>query len=163
MISIVSLLLSQFSATLAVHWIFLRILKIAKVKGLVDNPNARKLQKTAVPVLGGIAVFFGMLFGLLMAVSLPLVLSAMGVEVVDSQKFTSIILPTLLGASVMLYVGSLDDILGLTPKSRLVIEVLVMIGLICGSGLCIDSLHGLWGVDSCATDCVCWCGYHQCL
>lgn len=31
----------------------------------VDDPDARKLQKTPVPVLGGIAVFFGLLFELM--------------------------------------------------------------------------------------------------
>ena len=56
---------SVIVALLAVHWAFPSILKIAKVKGLVDNPNARKLQKEPVPVLGGIAVFFGIVMGML--------------------------------------------------------------------------------------------------
>lgn len=51
-------------SVIAVDWIFLKVLKVAKVKGLVDNPDARKLQKTPVPVLGGLAVFFGLLMGL---------------------------------------------------------------------------------------------------
>ena len=55
--------------------------------------------------------------------------------------------PALLGASIMLYVGALDDIMGLTPRARLAIEVLVMLGIIYGSGMCVDSLHGLWGVE----------------
>ena len=37
----------------------MKVLKIALLKGIVDNPDARKLQKVPVPVLGGIAVFFG--------------------------------------------------------------------------------------------------------
>ena len=52
---------------MAVWWIYFRILKVAKVKGLVDNPDARKLQKIPIPVLGGLAVFFGVAFGLLSA------------------------------------------------------------------------------------------------
>ncbi len=121
----------------AVVWIFPRILKIAKVKGLVDNPNARKLQKVPVPVLGGIAVIFGLFAGYLTFVAL------LGREpLMVTPKLT----PVLLGISVMLYVGSLDDILGLTPMTRLMIEVLVMLGLIYGSGICADSFHGLFGV-----------------
>lgn len=46
----------------------------------------------------------------------------------------------------MLYVGEMDDILGLTPRARLLIEVLVMLGVIYGSVMCVDSLRGLWGI-----------------
>ena len=48
----------------------------------------------------------------------------------------------------MIYVGALDDIVGLTPKARFVIEILVILGLIFSTGKCINSLHGLWGVES---------------
>ena len=40
------------------------IVRIAKERGLVDSPDARKLQKQPVPVLGGLAVFFGVVVGL---------------------------------------------------------------------------------------------------
>lgn len=133
----VRLIVAALMSLVAVDWIFLRILKIAKVKGLVDNPDARKLQKVPVPVLGGLAVMFGLFAGYLAFVALlgqtPLMVT---------QKLT----PVLLCVSVMLYVGSLDDVLGLTPKTRLVIEVLTMLGLIYGSGICIDSFHGVLGI-----------------
>lgn len=119
-------------SVIAVDWIFLKVLKVAKVKGLVDNPDARKLQKDPVPVLGGIAVFFGLLFGLMAFGSLS------GVQG---------LIPVLVGASIMLYVGALDDIMGLTPLSRIVIEMMVLLGIIFGSGMCVDSLHGLWGIE----------------
>lgn len=128
---------SAMVALMAVHWAFPSILKIAKVKGLVDNPDARKLQKVPVPVLGGIAVFFGLVMGMLAYTALRG--NGMDNAVMD-------MLPVMLGANVMLYVGSLDDILGLSPKVRLGLEVVVMLGVIFGSGLCIDSLHGLWGM-----------------
>lgn len=138
---IIQLILSAVVSVIAVHWIFLRILKIAKVKGLVDNPDARKLQKSPVPVLGGIAVFFGLVTGLLAYAALNKVWP------VGSGLMGTPVLPIMLCGSVMLYVGSMDDILGLSPKSRLIIEVLAMLGLIFGSGMCVDSLHGLWGVN----------------
>lgn len=119
-------------SVIAVDWIFLKVLKVAKVKGLVDNPDARKLQKDPVPVLGGIAVFFGLLFGLMAFGSLC------GVQG---------LIPVLVGASIMLYVGALDDIMGLTPLLRIVIEMMVLLGIIFGSGMCVDSLHGLWGIE----------------
>ena len=46
-------------------WIRPYILKIAKVKNIVDNPDARKLQRVPVPLLGGLTVVFGILSGLM--------------------------------------------------------------------------------------------------
>lgn len=57
------------------------------------------------------------------------------------------LLPIVLGMSIMLYVGCMDDIMGLSPKARFLIEILVILGLIYSSGISVDSLHGLWGID----------------
>ena len=53
------ILIAFFAALIAVLWIHPRLVKIALMKNIVDNPDARKLQRTPVPVLGGVAVFFG--------------------------------------------------------------------------------------------------------
>ena len=118
------------------HWIYFKVLKFAKLKNIVDNPNARKLQKSPVPVLGGMTVFFGLMAGALCG----LCLSAEGCRLA----------PVLCAASVMFFTGLMDDTLGLSPRSRLLIEVLTVLGLIYGSGSCVDSLHGLWGVGQIA-------------
>ena len=111
----------------------------------MDNPDARKLQKVPVPVLGGIAVFFGVLMGLLVyraTIGIGTMVDGAALPIMNLTNLT----PVLVGASIMLYVGALDDIMGLTPRARLGIEVLVMLGIIYGTGMCVDSLHGLWGV-----------------
>ena len=131
---------------LAVRWVYFKILKIAKEKNLVDNPDARKLQKVPVPVVGGLAVFFGLLFGLLCGITM------MNLFAGDIGMFSGIVsvnrlLPIVLGMSIMLYVGFMDDIMGLSPKARFLIEILVILGLIYSSGISVDSLHGLWGID----------------
>ena len=59
------IVLATLMAFLAVSWVYFKILRIALDKNLVDNPDARKLQKRPIPVLGGIAVFFGVLGGVL--------------------------------------------------------------------------------------------------
>ena len=38
-------------------------LKFARKHGIVDNPNARKLQRMPVPVFGGVVVYSGILMG----------------------------------------------------------------------------------------------------
>ena len=105
----------------------------------MDNPDARKLQKTPIPVMGGIAVFFGVAFGIMAGYT------AGGMLGVD---YDIILLPVLAAMVVMLYVGALDDIRGLSPSSRLLIESLTMVGLIYAGGGCIDTFHGLWGIGS---------------
>lgn len=115
----------------AVNWVHLKILHIAKEKNMVDNPDARKLQKIPVPVLGGIAVFFGLVLGLLASAVMDPSLNLM---------------PLILACSLMLYVGALDDMLNLSPFVRIVLEVLAILGLIYGTGICADNLHGMWGV-----------------
>ncbi len=131
--NILFLLATAFSSMLMTFWIYFKILAIAKTKNLVDNPDARKLQKQPVPVMGGIAVFFGVICGTLLA-------SIIG----DCGD----ILPIILAMSMMLYVGAIDDIIDLSPRNRIIIEVLAILGIIYGGGACIDCLHGLWGIQS---------------
>ena len=130
---IVFLLLTSVASMMMTFWIYFKILAIAKEKNLVDNPDARKLQKRPIPVMGGIAVFFGVISGTLLASCIW-----------DCDS----VLPILLAMSMMLYIGAIDDIIDLTPRNRIIIEVLAILGIIFSDGACIDSLHGLWGIES---------------
>ncbi len=125
------LIIPPVMSFLAVMWIYFKILKLAKVKELVDNPNARKLQKLPVPVLGGLAVFFGVAFGTLVSSTMTN-LWALG------PVFTAMV--------IMLYVGWMDDILSLSAKTRLGVEIVVILGMCLGTDGWVDSLHGLWGI-----------------
>lgn len=116
-----------------VSWIYFKMLRIAHEKGLVDNPNARKLQKQPVPLVGGLCVFFGVIGATLIASCL--------MDCTD-------LVPILMAMSIMLFLGCIDDLIGLTPTLRFIIEVIIMIALIYGGGGCIDSLHGLWGIET---------------
>lgn len=135
------LILAALVSFISVEWIYGKILKIAKQKGLVDSPDARKLQTSPVPVLGGIAVFFGLVAGILLFSALTGVFSGSVGTMPD-------LLPVLMGAILMLYIGSMDDILGLSPFVRMVAEAFVILCIIFSNGVCIDSLYGMWGVWS---------------
>lgn len=113
-------------------WIFKYVLRIAVDKNIVDNPDARKLQKEPVPVLGGVAVFFGILAA-----------TVVGGMFCDMSQ----VYPLVCIMMIMLYVGVMDDILGLSPCLRFAIEILVVIALIYTTGFAIDDFHGLWGID----------------
>lgn len=115
----------------ATWWIFKKVLKIAKLKNIVDNPDARKLQRVPVPVLGGVAVFFGMVTAFATA----------GLLLDISNMFAMICVMT-----IMLYVGTMDDILSLSPKVRFLAEILVVLLLIYCNKYSINNFHGLWGI-----------------
>ncbi len=122
-----------FVISLASVWILHpQIIKIARLKEIVDNPNARKLQKEPVPILGGVAVFFGIFMSLMFS----------NIIIQCSELF--MLLTAML---LMLYIGAMDDILDLPPWSRLVTQIgaaLVLIYL--GHGFVIDNLMGLLGI-----------------
>ena len=143
---IFTVLIAAIMALMAVRWIYFRILAIAKKKNVVDNPNARKLQKQPVPVMGGIAVFFGVLAGLLVGTSvyaLPFLLSHEPVDLPSSS-----LLSVLAAMGIMLYMGAIDDMIGMSAVKRLLIEMGVVLGLIMSSGGCIDTFRGMWGVGA---------------
>lgn len=126
-----TIIIPFFTALLLVGWIHPRLVKIALLKNIVDNPDARKLQRTPVPVLGGVAVFFGVVIAI----------GCMS-SVVDCSG-----LPVLIMAMMaMLYTGTMDDILSLSPGLRFVIEIVVVLLLIFVGGYCIDDFHGLWNI-----------------
>ena len=112
-------------------WIFKYILQIAIDKNIVDNPNARKLQKEPVPVLGGVAVAFGILAAM--------VVGGIFCDMSQVYPLTGLMM-------VMLYIGVMDDILGLSPYLRFIIEILVVLALIYTTGFAVDDFHGLWGI-----------------
>lgn len=119
-------------ALISTWWIFKKVLRVALEKNIVDNPGARKLQRTPVPVLGGIAVFFGMIVSL----------------VVTRLAFDTYSLFAIMGVmTIMLYVGTMDDILSLSPKLRLFFEIAVVLLLIYCNHYSIDDFHGLWGIN----------------
>lgn len=132
-------LLASVVAFFAVQWVFPHVLQVARDKNLVDNPDARKLQKQPVPVLGGVAVAFGVIAGVLAGVVFS-TLFGLTLYVPVFSIFASLML--------MLYVGSIDDIIGLTPRTRFIIEIACVLSLIFGTGQCVDSLHGLWGIQA---------------
>lgn len=118
-------------ALLATWWIFKKVLRIALMKNIVDNPDARKLQKVPVPVLGGVAVFFGMIVAL----------------TVTRLTFGTYSLFAIMGVmTIMLYTGTIDDILSLTPRIRFLIEILVVLLLIFTNQYSLNDFHGLWGI-----------------
>lgn len=104
---IVALAVSLLTTPLAIRF--------AKKIGAVDLPNARKVHKEAIPRMGGIAIFLGFIFG------------AAALGFIDAK-----VLYLLVASSIIMGMGVIDDIKGLDPKTKLIIEVVAALILIKG-------------------------------
>ena len=108
-------------------------LKFARKHGIVDNPNARKLQGVPIPVFGGIVVYSGIL---------------MGGIVLSIWMWSWVLFYGLTGMTIMMIIGMWDDQKDISAVLRLFIEIALVAAFIVLTGVYIDDFHGLWGVDA---------------
>ena len=122
------------------------LIKVAKMKKLVDNPNEeRKRHRKATPTIGGIIMFAASLF----AYSLWFPsdnLSYFGsphdfAVAVNDFKF-------LISASILLFfIGVKDDIIGVAPMKKLVGHMIVGFIFVVMADVRIMGMHGVFGVQ----------------
>lgn len=113
-------------SVLLVSLIVLLIMRPVATKiGLLDKPNYRKRHQGAIPLIGGIALFFGNITFYLM-------------------QWQQMPLPSLylFATSVLLIVGMLDDRFDISPFIRAVVQMFIAIAMIY-AGLSLESLGQL--------------------
>ncbi|MGB0403852.1 MAG: glycosyltransferase family 4 protein [Salibacteraceae bacterium] len=100
--------------------------------GLVDKPNARKIHKKPIPIIGGIAIVIGVLFAFLLS---------QNIQELITKHFI------VLGSTLAIFlIGVWDDKVDLSPKLRLIIQLSAAIAISL-SGIRIESLHGIFGIE----------------
>jgi UDP-GlcNAc:undecaprenyl-phosphate GlcNAc-1-phosphate transferase len=105
--------------------------------GWADQPNERRLNREPLPNAGGLLVYTGVLAALVLATLLrPIVIEAVLAEV----------LTILLGGSILVLVGFIDDQFSLPPWVRLSIQILTAFLLI-ANGIRIE-VHLVTPIDS---------------
>lgn len=107
------------------------VLRYAQHHNIVDNPDARKLHRRPVPVMGGVAVYAGIFAGCL----------AMAFMVDGASVKWS-----LMALTTMLVVGIWDDIKNLSAVLRLLVEFGIVGAYIGFTGYFIGSFFGLFGI-----------------
>lgn len=112
--------------------IFPFVLRFAKRHNLVDNPNARKLQRVPVPVIGGTAVLSGIAVSIIVAIS------------VFHFHFLWVGLAAMF---IMWIIGTWDDMKDIPALFRFMVEVVLIWALITLTGTGIDHFHGVWGLQ----------------
>ncbi len=114
------------------------ILKFCQARKIFDIPNSRKIHSKAVPRLGGVAFIPSMLIAIIFALSF-----------IDTEgRFVSFNLWTiyfLIGITLIFWTGTIDDIIGLTPIWKFIMQIIAA-SFLPLSGLYINSLHGVFGI-----------------
>lgn len=89
--------------------------------GVVDTPNARRINKVPMPTSGGLAIFTS--FVITSLVLMPL--ASNGAHI-GGQTYFQYILPVVLGGLVVTVTGFIDDVYELSPKLK-------MLGIVIGA------------------------------
>ncbi|MBV6622291.1 MAG: undecaprenyl/decaprenyl-phosphate alpha-N-acetylglucosaminyl 1-phosphate transferase [Rivularia sp. (in: Bacteria)] len=111
-----------FLLALVLSWNLIpRIRKFALRVGWADQPNARRLNKEPLPNAGGLAIYAGVIA----AVTLASLLRPIELENVLAQVLT-----VLLGGSILVLVGFIDDQFGLPASFRLLVQILTALLLV---------------------------------
>lgn len=108
-----------------------KIIKISRIKKLYDVPNHRSAATQIVPTLGGIAIFAGFRLSQIIAL--------------DSFNITELKYMSA-GVLVMFLMGLKDDIIGISAKIKLFIQLLVAFYVVILGHYQITNLHGLLGI-----------------
>lgn len=107
------------------------VLRIAKAKGFVVRPNKRMTHTGEIPNIGGLCIYFSVMFSYLL----------FDYSQINNNQFF------LIGIAAIMVIGFIDDVLVLTPMSKLLGEAFAGIALIGFSDLRITHLHGLFGIE----------------
>ncbi|HEK9992139.1 TPA: undecaprenyl/decaprenyl-phosphate alpha-N-acetylglucosaminyl 1-phosphate transferase [Streptococcus equi subsp. zooepidemicus] len=89
--------------------------------GVVDTPNARRINKVPMPTSGGLAIFTSFVIA-----SLVLMPIASNGAHIGGQTYFQYILPVVLGGLVVTITGFIDDVYELSPKLK-------MLGIVIGA------------------------------
>ncbi|MDR7073167.1 glycosyltransferase family 4 protein [Fictibacillus barbaricus] len=115
-----TLLLTSFISFLTVLLVTPFVIKLAILIGVTDKPDKRKVHQKVMPRLGGLAIVIGVVAGYFTA----------GLQYQAVSGIT-------LGGIIIVIVGLLDDKLTISPKMKLLGQLLAAL-VIVGTGLTID-------------------------
>ena len=107
------------------------IIRIAREKGLTDEPGERRSHTVSTPSLGGIGIFAGLLFS---------VIAWTPYQLFGGLQYI------LCSAIVIFLIGAKDDIIPSRPGMKLVGQLFAAAILVEVAGVRIPSLYGIFGV-----------------
>lgn len=112
------------------------IISVSKEKGLMDQPDNRKMHKDLTPTLGGLGVFI--------AFSLSIIFYGVLIELIHSDLLK--LLGLLGSAIILLFLGVKDDLIAMSPKKKFLGQLLAVLNVVILTDVRILSFEGLLGV-----------------
>ncbi len=113
--------------------------RLAEFAGAIDQPDARRLNQTPIPRMGGVAIFLSFVFtlavGFVVATKLGM---STGVNPRGSLAFGA-------GAVAVFLTGVVDDIRGLRPRTKLLCELLAATLVAALGGCQVQLVSTPWG------------------
>lgn len=147
-----SVVLGTLTAFLLVLFTTPVLIKVARLKHLVDEPGEdRKLHRRSIPTIGGSIIFATVLFTY--ALWFPFdceILTGKGPGLLSQNLLAKALSEfKFLVASVLLlfFIGIKDDIIGTAPSKKMLAQILVGFILVVVADVRIHSMHGLFGVN----------------
>jgi len=109
------------------------IINIALKKGLYDEPDHRKSHSTPIPTLGGIAIFAGVIFSIIIWTPF---------DVFGDLQY-------ILGAFIIIFlIGAKDDISPISPYKKLLGQIFASFILVFKANIRLTSLYGIFGITA---------------
>ena len=122
-------IISFITAFTLTYFLIPPIIRVALKKKLYDVPVARSSHTKVTPRLGGIAIFAGTIFSIMLWTPFNL--------------YSNHLQYVLCAFILIFLVGVKDDIDGIAPSKKLVVEILAAVILTFKAGVKISSLHGI--------------------
>ena len=110
--------------------VFPVIIYLSYIKKLTKKPNNRSSHKSAVPTLGGLAIFIGL------SITSSLITIILG-DKTEISELLSVFVTT----TILLFVGIKDDLMEISSKKKFLTQLVVSLLLIGLTGATNSSLH----------------------
>ncbi len=132
-----------FGVSLVVSYITTAVIRPAAHRiGAVDHPNERKIHAEPIPRLGGVAIWLGVMVSL----AFFIIFQRFVPDDVINLELDPELWGFLIGGAIIMVVGIIDDIFGLTPLVKLTGQVLAAATLI-ASGVRMEFIGNPFGPD----------------
>jgi UDP-GlcNAc:undecaprenyl-phosphate/decaprenyl-phosphate GlcNAc-1-phosphate transferase len=126
------LILSFLTAFLLTYLIIPSIINIAKLKKLTDEPDERRSHKRSIPTLGGIGIFAGVVFSIVLWTPF---------NVFGDLQY-------ILCAFIIIFlIGAKDDIIPLTPYKKMMGLIIASCILVFKANIRITSFYGIFFIE----------------
>ena len=132
------LFLGFISAFIVVFLSTPSLIKVAKLKHLVDEPKEqRKMHGWSIPTIGGIVIFGSVIFSY--ALWFPEKYNHIPQMLTNFKALTACLI-------ILFFVGIKDDIIGTAPAKKLIAHFIVGFILVIMADIRIDDMHGIFGI-----------------